>query len=348
MLPDLGARPLAARRLAGDARAGSWTRGQLRHEQWNFVRRAWAQLAGLLSVAVAGTVGISFLVPVAYWRGFVVGAGAAGTLAALAVLVLQVTGSAHRAMGATAEQWTAGELRRLTRHGWTLINHFLLDNRGDIDHLLIGPTGVYVVETKWSTDWRLDRPDERLVGHVQKLQSRRGVVQNWVGRSKVPVQPVLFLWGPLRERQQRPDQPMRLDGVTVIHGQAAARAWLSEVASADPAVTTDVRLDVEAKALRQLRSREDYEARKAPTAPPSLLSIYWTATGCLVAGCASLIVGLEAGAHLIAGWSIPILAVMAAIGLPARRSKRLRLAADIWITCSAVLLVLMVISRAAL
>jgi hypothetical protein len=35
-------------------------------------------------------------------------------------------------MGATAEQWTASELRPLRRSGWRLINHYLL--RSEIDH----------------------------------------------------------------------------------------------------------------------------------------------------------------------------------------------------------------------
>jgi hypothetical protein len=97
-------------------------------------------------------------------------------------------------------------------------------------------------------------------------------------------------------------------------------------------------------ALQQLRRREDYEAREAPSVPPSLLAIYWTATGALISACAALVLGAQAAAHLTAAWSVPILAVMTLIGFLGRRAKHLRLAADAWTTSSVVLLVLVVIT----
>jgi hypothetical protein len=67
---------------------------------------------------------------------------------------MRLTGTASTMMGDTAEQWTAQELRPLSKDGWRLINHFGLTS-DDIDHLLIGPGGVFVLETKWSsTDWQ--------------------------------------------------------------------------------------------------------------------------------------------------------------------------------------------------
>lgn len=65
-----------------------------------------------------------------------------------ASLVL-LSGTAPLMMGELAEQWTAQELRPLTKHGWRLVNHFGLGYGGQ-DHVLVGPGGVVLLETKSS------------------------------------------------------------------------------------------------------------------------------------------------------------------------------------------------------
>lgn len=61
-------------------------------------------------------------------------------------------------MGELAEQWTAQELRPLSKHGWRLVNFAL--SYGDQDHVLVGPGGVVLLETKWNgTPWDLDDRD---------------------------------------------------------------------------------------------------------------------------------------------------------------------------------------------
>ncbi len=52
--------------------------------------------------------------------------------------------------GARGEEMTAGELARLGSE-WTVFNGLLLPNGQDIDHVAVGPQGVFVIETKhWS------------------------------------------------------------------------------------------------------------------------------------------------------------------------------------------------------
>jgi hypothetical protein len=68
-------------------------------------------------------------------------------------MVNQMTGTASLDIGALAETWTASELRPLRRNGWRIANHLLL-RFGDIDHLLVDPNGVLIIETKWSAyEW---------------------------------------------------------------------------------------------------------------------------------------------------------------------------------------------------
>lgn len=76
------------------------------------------------------------------------GVGATGLLSIIACLVLALSGTTAPGMGAIADMWTASELRGLRKHGWLVINGSCYPGR-DVHHLLIGPGGVVVVETKW-------------------------------------------------------------------------------------------------------------------------------------------------------------------------------------------------------
>ena len=86
-------------------------------------------------------------------RGLIVGLGVAGTAGALWLWIVEATGTAPTMMGDLGEQWTAQELRRLRRSGWQVVNHVTL-TAPDIDHVLVGPGGMFAIETKWSaTPW---------------------------------------------------------------------------------------------------------------------------------------------------------------------------------------------------
>lgn len=50
--------------------------------------------------------------------------------------------------GRSGEQQVGRKLDRLSRHGWKLINSVPLPKGSDIDHLLVGPAGVFCVNTK--------------------------------------------------------------------------------------------------------------------------------------------------------------------------------------------------------
>src|SRR4051812_48355601 len=104
-------------------------------------------------------------------------------------LVLALSGPMARGMGATAETWTAAELRRLRRHGWRMINGLVLPGR-DVDHLLVGPTGVIVVETKWSsTDWHLTPADENVLAAVEQVGANARSLRLWetIKQSRLPI-----------------------------------------------------------------------------------------------------------------------------------------------------------------
>jgi hypothetical protein len=54
--------------------------------------------------------------------------------------------------GARGERRTARQLNRLARHGWVVFHDLAVpDSRANADHLLIGPAGVFLVDSK---NWR--------------------------------------------------------------------------------------------------------------------------------------------------------------------------------------------------
>lgn len=131
-------------------------------------------------------------------RGFVLGMGVTLAIGLAAVLVILASGSASIMMGETAEQWTAQELRPLRKHGWKLVNHFGL-GPGDQDHVVVGSTGVVLVETKWGgTPWDIDVRDIRFQQALEQTARNANQLGLWTGVAKhgrPRVDAVLAVWG---------------------------------------------------------------------------------------------------------------------------------------------------------
>lgn len=79
-----------------------------------------------------------------FWVGVGLGAGTA------AAMVLFDSPSAHIErwrIGADGEKATSRQLRPLLKRGWTLFND-IATGQGNVDHVLVGPAGVFVLESK--------------------------------------------------------------------------------------------------------------------------------------------------------------------------------------------------------
>jgi Nuclease-related domain len=112
-------------------------------------------------------------------RGLLTGVVFTAVVGSLAFWVVQVTGTASVMMGDLGEQWTASELRRLRRDGWRVVNHVRL-SAWDIDHVLVGPGGVFAVETKWSaTAWRFDPFEDRILAAVRQARENAKRLGLW-------------------------------------------------------------------------------------------------------------------------------------------------------------------------
>jgi hypothetical protein len=136
------------RQLASDQRSGSFARAEVVRKRREFIRRAWwVVVMPLLGALVACL--LVLLLP--HWcrefaLGIILTSGVWGSI----MVVVTLSDTIPRAMGGVGEEWTARELRRMRRRGWHLANGLPLRPAADVDHVVIGPGGVSVMETKYS------------------------------------------------------------------------------------------------------------------------------------------------------------------------------------------------------
>ncbi|MEW2163537.1 nuclease-related domain-containing protein [Streptomyces sp. NPDC007084] len=127
-----------------------------------------------------------------------------------------VTGALARLLGRPAEgdgrrKGTAGERRvgaeldRLRRHGWHVLHSIPLPGEADLDHLLIGPGGVFSVNAKdhpgksvhvGDDMVKIDEADLRPYARESRSEAERvqRVLSHYCGHP-VPVEPVLVFVG---------------------------------------------------------------------------------------------------------------------------------------------------------
>ena len=217
-------------------RAGRYARSLPRERYGRYLRDYWARLLVFFLVAI-GIGGFVVLVPI-WMRGFLLGIWIASVVWFILSLVFQVSGASMAAMGATAEEWTAHEMRRLRREGWKVTSHVKpWAYGGDIDHLAVGPGGAVVIETKWVSDPKaLERSDrveddrERMVKGLRRIRnSLRVPLQD------APIFSAIVYWGADKQVDDIVNTPT--DKTRVLSGDDL-RPWLESVAQT-PALLTD-------------------------------------------------------------------------------------------------------------
>lgn len=145
------------------------------------------------------------------------------------VFMLQTGGVMSHVLGVMGEQWTADELRKLRRRGWTIVNHVMLERR-DVDHLALGPGGFFTIETKFRSS--VDRiTDDQLAEWADIAFRSARAVQTRL-RTDRRVQPIIALWGPGARDEY--SEPLDVNGVIVCAGAELVSAILSSDARVDP------------------------------------------------------------------------------------------------------------------
>ncbi len=142
---------------------------------------------------------------------------------------------ANWGLGASGEQRTGEVLAALVREGWNVRHDLELARGGNLDHVVVGPGGVYLLETKAlrgraaveegaltahsmdddETVWRHRGLRGRLLANAAALGldiARTAGVRPWV-------QPVVVVWG------RFPQRVVEDAGVAYVHGDEL-EGWL--------------------------------------------------------------------------------------------------------------------------
>jgi len=216
-----------------------------------------------------------------------------------------------------------------------VVNHVAL-HRWDIDHVLIGPAGVIAVETKWSSDgWQLDPPEDRVKRALDQVRGNARTLRLWEGLKSCGVSEVasvVFLWGHGQQRGRASrDRPLIIDGVAVVTGTKEAATWRQSLTDR-PVVATSTIVEQRWRAIDDHVRKRDARDHLTSTPTPNLQEIYWQFFGTLLAGLTSFSAAcLALGLQPRWLWFIAV-AVLAAVGVIARRNHYLRLPALAWLT----------------
>lgn len=212
----------------GHGRAGS-NQQLVREARIDALRTNWVVLLAFAVLVAAVCSAVLVVTRPGEWRGFVLGVlvtiGVVGEVSAVNL----ASGTHARSLGVFGESATTsaacGRWHRLT--GWRHIDGLYFKGHGDVDHAIIGPRGIYAIETKWTTElWRLD--DDALVGQysegvldqAKRSAERISLTLNYgKERLDIVVRPMVFLWGP--GAPAIPNGFQDLDGVRVVEGRWA-------------------------------------------------------------------------------------------------------------------------------
>ena len=216
------------RALASSDRAGVFARRKARTAQRSYLRRSWKILLKLYLALLACCAAPALFIDVRFLQGLFVGLGLAGAAVAIVALVIIQTGTGPTMAGELAEQWTVHELHDVLDHGYRLVNHVSIDGRGDVDHVLVGPGGLFVIETKWSAEPL--RPEQiRTQDHVLTLERRARRTWLQLKPHGVPaVTAILVLWGEAARELTAGTGVSRLGATHVIAGSQLRRWFLGQ------------------------------------------------------------------------------------------------------------------------
>ncbi len=141
-----------------DTQPGGWVLAQTKLRE----QRAWIGFAVLFSAAVGTMLLTVVSKPWATTAGIVLFAGVFGLRSRADRYIDGVVNWRH---GGEAEQQVGELLGQLRSERWTVMHDVMFGGRGNLDHIVSGPNGVYLVETKYR------RYEQKQLGRV-KHQAR--------------------------------------------------------------------------------------------------------------------------------------------------------------------------------
>jgi len=253
-----------ARKASRRKAAGRGAKRLIRSDKLAAARRHWKRLlVGYLLIWALVLPVVVFVPQPAFARGMLVGIGL-GVTPLLWREFLLGRGIAIREMGILAEEWTAAELGQLDSRRWFVL-HDLPGPHGNIDHVVIGPTAIHVVETKWTSS-----PDKPafLSSAARQSEANVQVIRTHLAAQGVvdrEVHSVLLVWGP---DSATIDPEPRQDGETIVVMGPHVQLWRDRVQQIDKGVRPDrVALEAVASPLPAAAGRWNATSVPVPVEP---------------------------------------------------------------------------------
>lgn len=225
----------------------------------------WRGYLGLVALPVV-MIAAAFATPPFRWKEFYLGLVVGGLVMLVAVSVAGFDRWQMR--GHLAETFSIESLRKVA--GWSVIENLPFDGV-DVDHVVITPSGVLAVESKY-----FGAVKDRAFIHERALGARRSaaeaarkvrlLLQSKKLHELVTVTPVLMVWGP--GAPDFPEGHRLLDGVYVVQ---ADHPQLWSYLFQAPRVSTADRARVRAAIDEYLKHKRIVDAQR--TAP--LRSLLW-------------------------------------------------------------------------
>lgn len=217
-------------------RAGRSAAELVRIARRDAIRQSMPHLGIALAIPIAFGAGASAMIIAwtgsVWWSGFLAGLTAGAALLPIQT-VLVGSGVAIRGFGVDAERWTAEKLDTLEQRQWRIFHDVPIE-RGNIDHVAVGPGRTYAVETKYTTS-----RGKYLGGAARQAERQARALERVLREGGAPrtVVPMLVVWGPgIKDRYARPE----MDGETRVVSGVHAEDWLRRMAIAADRFHTDL------------------------------------------------------------------------------------------------------------
>jgi hypothetical protein len=174
------------------------------------------------------------------------------------VAVVMGGGASWRA-GAEAEKWSGNELGLLGPR-WRVEHGIPLSGKGsrpwfaDVDHVAIGPYGVLVAETKYTSsriDLDASPPRTNLLDAIAQVQRNAMSIERILGADLVaPLIPVIIWWGPGIGKCA---SVIRREGETRIVRGADGSQWRQRIAEGGDRISDEVVNELVARLREHVR-----------------------------------------------------------------------------------------------
>lgn len=329
------------RRLGSRGRVGRFARDSAWDKIEKFVRRARTGLFFLLFLPIVSSIPLLFSLH-GPQRWFALGVAAISGPWFVVVITILWSGVASTLMGLDGESATAATLKKFKSDGWVLVNGLKIRGNADIDHVLVGPGGLLVVESKWSQSrW----PSK---GHYKKHMSRTlEEAVNQVRRNlddvksqfadvlkDVTIQPICVLWS--SEDSSADDSWYNFGEVVIVRGPELS-LWLNRLTEIELDRRMIERIWREFADFVEKRDEDDLidSDPPRPTLGTFFLRSVLTPIFATFAGSVSALYGLLAIGHIRPTWLLGSALFFLAIGISARRITFLRQVVLGWIGTSA-------------